>query len=141
MELSENDGFATTLQRIIKSEDTPSLIREFKKLILASYGKKSSDGKSFIKVDPETGARLSADFAQSAAYDSLFMELATETDAAAAFVNGVIPKELLEQVQTIQPETPKPLDPQDPAFLALQAQANESRVQTVLPPPPPASIA
>ena len=60
-------------------------------LILKSYGEKSLDGKSFIKVDSE-GRPLSIAFSQTAAYDALFMELATDADKAAAFVNGILPK-------------------------------------------------
>ena len=34
---------------------------------------------------------ISNGFAQTEAYSQLFMELATDADAAAAFVNGIIP--------------------------------------------------
>ena len=35
---------------------------------------------------------MSIAFSQTAAYDALFMELATDADKAAAFVNGILPK-------------------------------------------------
>ena len=63
------------------------MLRPFKDLVLKSYGEKSADGKRFIKT-PE----ISEAFSQTEAYSVLFMELATDADAAAAFVNGIIPK-------------------------------------------------
>lgn len=49
------------------------------------YGEKSPDGKRFVKNQEIRDA-----FAQTNAYSDLFMELATDAKAAAAFVNGVI---------------------------------------------------
>jgi hypothetical protein len=51
-----------------------------------SYGKKSDDGRRFIK-SPE----LSKEFTETEAFSELFMELAGDADAAAAFVNGIVP--------------------------------------------------
>ena len=86
MELSTEGGFAEMLDRIVKAQDAPAIIREFKKLILMAYGVKSPDGKRFIKSE-----QLSQEFSQTEAYSKLFMELATDAKAAADFVNGVIP--------------------------------------------------
>ena len=57
-----------------------------KDLILKAYGEKSLDGKRFIK-SPE----ISVAFSQTEAYSKFFMELVTDPDAAAAFVNGIAP--------------------------------------------------
>ena len=62
----------------------------FKELILKAYGEKSADGKRFVKID-ENGRNLSLNFAQTEAYSQLFMELATDSDAAAAFIKGIVP--------------------------------------------------
>lgn len=90
-EVSYKDGFQDTLERIIATDDREKLIAEFKKIILASYGQKSDDGKRFIKSD-----ELRTEFSQSAAYNELFMELATNENAAADFINGVMPKALMD---------------------------------------------
>lgn len=87
MELEVPGGMTTMIERITKTQDTPSLIKVFKDLILRSYGKKSDDGRRFIK-----NAELIDEFKDSEAYSELFMELATDADAAAAFVNGITPK-------------------------------------------------
>ena len=86
MELSTEGGYAEMLNRIVAAKDTVTIIKEFKDLILRSYGQKSDDGKRFIK-----SKELSDGFAQTEAYSNLFMELATDADAASTFVNGIIP--------------------------------------------------
>lgn len=93
MELSEVDGLKAAIQKIIKAGDMKSLVNEFKKIILASYGQKSEDGERFIK-SPE----LSLQFSQTAAFDSLFMDLATNETAAAIFIKGVLPADMVAQL-------------------------------------------
>ena len=89
MQLEKEGGLAEKIQAIVDSKNVPELIKIFKELILRSYGKKSDDGKRFIK-SPE----LSREFTQTEAYSELFMELATDSDAASAFINGIIPANL-----------------------------------------------
>ena len=86
MELSVNGGFAEMIQKIVDAKDTPSIMKIFKDLILKAYGEKSDDGKRFVK-----SKEISEGFAQTEAYSQLFMELATDTDAASKFVNGIVP--------------------------------------------------
>lgn len=89
MEMSTSGGFAETIQKIVAAQDAPTIIKIFKDLILKAYGEKSPDGKRFIKSE-----ELSNSFAQTEAYSNLFMELATNDEAAANFVNGVMPSNL-----------------------------------------------
>ena len=86
MELSTAGGLDKTINRIVAEQDGARIIALFKDLVLKSYGKKSDDGRRFIK-----NQELRDDFAQTEAYSDLFMELATDADAAAAFVNGILP--------------------------------------------------
>lgn len=86
MELGTSGGLAEMIRKIVDAQDAPSIIRVFKDLILKAYGEKSPDGKRFIKSDD-----IAAAFSQTEAYSELFMELATDADAAAEFVNGIIP--------------------------------------------------
>ena len=92
MELSIAGGLSETRDKIIKTKDTPSLVKIFKELVLKAYGVKSPDGKRFIKSD-----ELREEFSQTEAYSQLFMELATNAEAAAAFVNGIIPADLAKE--------------------------------------------
>lgn len=93
MEMGTTGGFAESIQKIIETQDIPSIIKIFKDLILKAYGEKSADGKRFMKVD-EKGNPLSIGFSQTEAYSTLFMELATNADEAAKFVKGVIPSDI-----------------------------------------------
>lgn len=89
MEMSKNGGLSEYIQRIVKSSDNAAIIALFKEIICKAYGEKSLDGKRFIKNKELTEA-----FVQTEAYSELFMELATNADEAAAFVNGIIPKNM-----------------------------------------------
>ena len=86
MELSVDGGLTEMINRIVAAKDGKQIINIFKKLILTAYGEKSPDGKRFIKSQELRDA-----FAQTEAYSDLFMELATDADAAARFVNGIVP--------------------------------------------------
>ena len=93
MEMSASGGLAETIQRIVAAQDAPAIIKIFKELVLKAYGEKSPDGKRFIKSD-----EIATAFSQTEAYSILFMELATNADAAAKFVNGIIPSDMVQQV-------------------------------------------
>ena len=86
MELSVDGGLVEMINRIVAAQDGKQIIATFKDIILRAYGEKSPDGKRFIKSQELRDA-----FAQTEAYSILFMELATNADAAAAFVNGIVP--------------------------------------------------
>lgn len=86
MELSTTGGLSEMIARIVAAQDAPAIIKVFKELILKAYGQKSADGKRFVK-----SAALSEEFEQTEAYSILFMELATDADAAAKFVNAITP--------------------------------------------------
>ena len=101
-------GAQAFFNRIIEAQDGKTIIEQFKKLILLAYGKKSEDGKRFIKND-----ELRDEFTQTLAYDALFMDLATNAAAGAEFVNGVIPKDLAAKVKAMTPQD-KPTGPPMP---------------------------
>lgn len=86
MEMSISGGLTEMIKKIVAAKDAPAIIKIFKDLILKAYGEKSPDGKRFIKSE-----EIATAFAQTEAYSQLFMELATDSDKAAEFVNGIIP--------------------------------------------------
>lgn len=102
LELSHEGGLSASLQRIIDAKDNRALVMEFKNIILKSYGKRSDDGKRFIK-----NAELREEFESSEAYSTLFWELATDTDAAIVFVNGIIPSGMIEETAKIGESKPE----------------------------------
>ncbi len=89
MEMGTTGGLAEMIQKIVASKDAPAIIKIFKDLVLKAYGEKSDDGKRFIK-----SKELSEGFAQTEAYSILFMELATDSDAAANFIKGIVPTDM-----------------------------------------------
>jgi hypothetical protein len=107
LEVSYEGGLEAALKRIVATNDSKNLIAEFKRIILLAYGVKSEDGKRFIKND-----QLREEFSQTAAYDALFMELATNDEAAAVFIKGIIPKDMEKEVakseSSVLPLPPSP---------------------------------
>lgn len=89
LELSVEGGFSAMLEEIVKTKDSVRIVELFKKMVLMSYGEKSADGKRFVK-----SKELSEAFSQTEAYSEIFMELALDENAAAAFVNGIMPANL-----------------------------------------------
>ncbi len=87
LNLEANGAYGEYLQRVVEQRDGKKLAYEFKRLILKSYGEKSPDGRRFIK-SPE----MAAAFEQTEAFSELYMQLAVEDDAAAKFMEGVLPK-------------------------------------------------
>ena len=86
MELSVDGGLVEMINRIVAAKDGKQIIALFKDIVLRAYGEKSPDGKRFIKTPEIRDA-----FAQTQAYSDLFMELATDAQKAAEFVNGIVP--------------------------------------------------
>lgn len=86
MELSVDGGLTEMIKRLNASPNGREIIAMFKDLVLRAYGEKSLDGRRFIKNQEIRDA-----FAQTEAYSDLFMELATNSEAAAAFVAGIVP--------------------------------------------------
>lgn len=102
MEMSYDGGLSEALKRIVAAEDMKAIIGEFKKIVLGAYGKRSEDGRRFIK-----NQELRDEFESTEAYSTLFMELVTDTNAAIEFINGIVPKGLAEEAaQVVNAEKP-----------------------------------
>lgn len=101
MELSTAGGFAEMIQKVVAAQDGPTIIKVFKDLVLKAYGEKSADGKRFVKSE-----EIATAFSQTEAYSQIFMELATDADAATKFVNGIIPKDMADEVAKQQKTNP-----------------------------------
>lgn len=93
LQLGTVGGLTKTLEKIVQEKDTSRIIEYFKTIILKAYGEKSADGRRFIKSQELRDA-----FEQTEAYSELFMELARDAKMAAAFINGVLPKEAADAI-------------------------------------------
>lgn len=89
LELGTTGGYAEMIETAVKSQDRAVLVKTFKRMILMAYGEKSADGRRFMKSE-----EISRAFSETPAYNKLFVKLSTDPEAAARFVNGIIPKDL-----------------------------------------------
>jgi|SRR3954451_6524904 hypothetical protein len=80
-------GMQAKLQRIVDSQDGKAIMFELKDMIRRSYGKK--DGDRFLKSKD-----IWDNFASTEAFSQLLFELCTDANAAAGFMNGVVPSNL-----------------------------------------------
>ena len=87
LDVDTKGGMEQVLKEISEESNPKLVMEQFKKLVLKAYGEKSDDGRRFYKSD-----EISASFAATEAYSELLMELATDAEAAANFVNKVIPQ-------------------------------------------------
>lgn len=101
MELFTAGGYSNMLERVINEQNQVEIVKIFKELVLKAYGIKSDDGKRFMKSDEITRA-----FTETEAFTELYMELATDSEAAAAFATGIMPKDIQAQVKNQLPEGP-----------------------------------
>lgn len=91
MELGVDGGMQQMIQLIIDKQDIPKIMDAFKRIILKAYGEKSPDGRRFIK-----SKELSEAFSQTEAYSNLYMELVTDANAAATFINSIVPDDVAQ---------------------------------------------
>ena len=91
MQFDANGTYAGFIQRIVDDRDYKMLGKEFRKIILDAYGKKSDDGKHFRKSQ-----EMRDEFEQSEAYATIYYELLSDTDKMAKFIQGVLPADLRE---------------------------------------------
>jgi hypothetical protein len=96
MELSHEGGLKASLERLIASENGAEIIKEFKAIILGAYGKRTPDGRRFIKTQ-----ELRDEFLSSEAYSVLFMELVTDVDSAVQFIAGIVPAGLADDAAKV----------------------------------------
>lgn len=87
LQLTYPGGLVAMLEEVMNAKDTPSIVKIFKDLILKAYGEKSADGKHFMKSE-----EIRRNFECSSAYSDFFMEVSTNAESAANFINNVIPK-------------------------------------------------
>lgn len=104
-------GLAAFVQAMVDTKDNKRLLELFKDFIRRTWGRRSDDGKRFVK-DPDEFKK----FMETPAYDALYMELALDHDAAANFIIGVVPEQLRGN---------------------LTAAELSQKTKEALPPPPP----
>ncbi len=97
MEISQEGGFSERVKKIAAANNLPDMLKIWKNFVLDAHGVKSDDGRRFMKNDDIRRA-----FVECPAYSIIFMELATNTEAASNFINTVVPVDMAAQVAALQ---------------------------------------
>lgn len=93
MQGSVKGGYDIRLKSIAADLNGANIMEFFEDLISRSYGEKGEDGRRFMKSD-----EISRAFMETPAYEALFEELVTDADAAANFVNAIMPADVTQKV-------------------------------------------
>lgn len=80
-------------ERELTVDEIRMLLDVVRTLMKASYGVRSEDGKRFIKNE-----QVWTEFTQTAAYDETVFSLFRTPEEALAFMQGIVPKDLADQV-------------------------------------------
>lgn len=96
MELDVPGGFSALLEGIIRSDNAVAVYEQLKVIIDKAYGVKSEDGRTFRKSE-----QALEDFRTSEAYDELVYGMIEGPDSLSAFIEGIMPKKLSNQVQDL----------------------------------------
>ena len=85
-------------QKMMSALGGKGIVEFLKKLVIKAYGVRPEGSSTrFIKT-PE----ITEEFAQSLAFDAIFMEMLSDENAASDFVNGIIPADVIEKMPIMQ---------------------------------------
>lgn len=87
-------GLENYFKDVISTQNGQKLADTFKMLIEKSYGVKDPEGRRFIKNE-----QVLKNFTETEAYVELYMLLATDSKAGAEFINGIFPKDVVEEAK------------------------------------------
>lgn len=98
---SEATDESKAITKVMSAFTSKSIFKFLKDLILKSYGVRKDEGRRFAKTD-ENGKPLSAEFAETMAYEAIMDEFLSDDKAAAEFVNAIIPSSIAEKMPNVQ---------------------------------------
>ena len=124
LEYSFEGGLTEILPELIKDKNIPKILELFKSIILKSYGKRSEDGRTFIKNEEEA-----QEFLKSPVFDALFMELLSSPETATAFIGGIIPKDLSRNIGPGNFDPELPWANREPTDEELQKMTHEQLLE------------
>lgn len=84
MEINTAGGLKNKVERIVNAKDNEGIWNMFEQIVDMSYGKKSDDGRRFLK-SPE----ILAEFKDTNAYSEFIVSLFEENNAS-DFINGLV---------------------------------------------------
>jgi hypothetical protein len=95
MNLEHKGGLQAYITALAEAEDSHTILKVLTEMITMSVGRKSPDGNTFLDSQ-----EIKDEFLKSPAFGELLMEMATDETGmqAAAFINGIAPSGLAEDV-------------------------------------------
>jgi len=99
LDQSTDGGITQVIQDLLKSGNGSEILLQFKKLIQLAYGVRSEGGR-FIKNKADADA-----FIYSPAFDALLADLLSKPEQAGTFIEGMVSKSLLGQINAGQDAT------------------------------------
>ena len=116
MEAQEGETLSARLLAVGSSANGAQILKTFKDLVEQAYGRKTDDGD--FEKDPVESAK----FMRSLAFDQLLVELMSNQQLAAEFVNGLFPADLQKTASEIAAASGDDLQAKiDEAVAAAQA--------------------
>jgi hypothetical protein len=94
LELAGAGGMQERVNRMIATQDQVAIMQELRSIVNLAIGVRSEDGETFIKND-----EIRAQLMFSPAYDELLMSLMMDPNAAAEFINNLMPKDMQEKLK------------------------------------------
>lgn len=92
-------GMKAYMEDIVRADDSEKILEIFDMFILKSIGKRSEDGRRFIRNDD-----IREEFTQTNAYAEFLYQLAGNADEGAKFINGIMPAGLEEELKNYTPQ-------------------------------------
>lgn len=89
MNMGSFGGMDDLMKRLVREDKPGEIVKMFKELILSSVGRKSPDGRRFLRSE-----EIRNDFYETEAYSQLFTELVTDSKKLKAFLLAVIPEDV-----------------------------------------------
>jgi hypothetical protein len=108
------DGLAAAMQKMQDEEDGRAIFFTFKNIIVKSYGKRSADGKRFVKNDD-----IRQEFESSKAWETIFDEFITDPNTMNEFILGVIPLDLVSEAEAAL-KAAEPENPVEPTYMTMK---------------------
>ncbi len=94
MQAERKGGMKEYMQDLIKTDNKLEILRIFRMFIMKSVGRLSEDGRR-LKRDQD----VRDEFEQTEAYQEFLFYLANDGEAAAKFLDNLMPEDLMEQVR------------------------------------------
>jgi hypothetical protein len=127
LEMTTTGGFSDHLQNIVKSKNTSKIFLEFKEMLSKAIGRRSENGRQFVK-----NQEIQDEFFQSDAYTVLLLDWLAHPEKAVEAIQAILPANLDELVEkmTAEQNDSQPTQPAKDANSSLPAWYTEGRVPT-----------